>query len=112
MPSPVRITEANLYDSLGPGKFEGHGGRLIAELYDIGLDTGADAELGDAQDIGFYEKFDGVKIPGVRRKIYAVLMENSNGNLYLSEYKTGGELRKAWEKLEREYEHFEEGRGD
>ena len=96
------INEENMYDSLGPGKFEGSGGRLLSKLYEIGASGMADGDVGDSAENGAFWLFNGARIKGIRRPICAVVGEDSNGFLYLEEFRSSAEVKKRWAEIEAE----------
>lgn len=92
-----------------PGKFESSG-ELGEYLHEITMDSGQDEELGDVQDFGWYGLFNGIKVPGIKKKVYAIVSEDSQGFWDVYEYNSSKEVMKAWDKLSHEYEEFmEEG---
>jgi hypothetical protein len=100
------LSEFNLYDSLGPGKFEGAGGRLERALYDAGMESGADKELGDVSTFGYSQLFLDLHLKGIRRPIYAILYEDSDGNLGFHEFDSEADALAAWARVEKEWEIF------
>lgn len=105
-PADAPLTEFNLYDSLGPGKFEGAGGRLERALYDAGMESGADKELGDVSTFGYSQLFLDLHLQGIRRPIYAILHEDSDGNLGFQEFDSEGAAKEGWARVEKEWEIF------
>jgi hypothetical protein len=84
------------------GKFEACANQELAEkLYDITLDGGCDAELGDVQDFGWY----GLIIED--DKAY-IVNENNDGFFTYTEYTSMLAARKAWLNIEADYNDFNE----
>lgn len=88
-----------------PGKFE-QSGAVGEALHHISMDGGADAQLGDVESFGFYELFDGVKLPGHRKKVYAIGHENDQGFYDVELFDTREELQEAWEAYEADYDDY------
>lgn len=86
------------------GKFEGemYAGRYAYE--------NVDDELGDVQDFGWYGNFSR-KIKGCG-PFHIIVRENSQGFVYGEFFDTEAAMRKAWSRLERDYEKFSEESGE
>ena len=113
----------------GPGKFN-----VIVDAYVHGLTLGGWGDgLGDVENFGYYHvvelgkegltaiakeaKAEGDKLTLeearlIRKSAGAILEEDSQGFVNISYFKTKKALDKAWEKIEREYEKFDEEYGE
>lgn len=95
-----------------PGKFEG-AGDLGEELYEaIGDSSFLDEELGDVEGFGWYGLMVNFEAEAEGRTVHVIVHEDSQGFFDYEEYDTAAQARRAWKKLEREYEKFEEEAGD
>jgi hypothetical protein len=88
-----------------PGKFEGET-RLAEVLYEASMSGWQDAEEGDVEHLGWYAMFDGIKLKGIRKPVYAVLRTDNSGFVYLTEFKTSAAVRKEWSEVEAMYGKF------
>lgn len=105
----------------GPGKFDSD---LDAALYELTLDGGADEEVGDAQDFGWYGLLDadgesliddlrgmGAELDEddyqfLKKQAGVILFENSQGFVEGTYFQKEEDLKKAWEELQQEAEEF------
>jgi len=88
-----------------PGKFEGET-LLAVLLYQYAMISAASEEGGDAESVGYYWKFDGFEIPGLKSPVYAILSTDSPGFVYLDEFTNHKELEEAWKPVEKDLERY------
>jgi hypothetical protein len=116
---------AVLWEATGPGKFEGRGGGTTAELlYQLVMISGQNDELGDVESFGWYGLFefpDGVYViedeadtpEDVDPTMGFIVDEDNSGFFSEQSFDDLKKLKKAWSRLEDEYEDYEsEGEED
>ena len=85
------------------GKFEGSG-EIGEKLYELSMD-GCTKELGDVEGFGWYGYLENTGLSCVP---HAVLIADSQGFITYAGYNRKRELDEDWQRLEREYEQWEE----
>ena len=107
----------------GPGKFSSD---LDEVLYAITLDGGSDEDLGDSETFNHYDLLVDLSADEVEERAEesgvtlsdeeledidgasAIIEENSQGFVSVKLFDTGEAARKAWAKIEKEWEKFSE----
>lgn len=89
----------------GPGKFEacGNYSKVARWLYN---DDGTLDSISSVDELGWFACFEG-KIKG-RGPFYAIISEDSQGFVEVKWYEVSDSFKKAWAKIEKAYEEFEE----
>lgn len=89
---------------MAPGKFEGCENEDIGKkLYEITLDGGPDAELGEVDGFGWYGL---IADTGIPEAPHVIVWEDNNGFFDYRAYESEQEARERWEALEDEYREY------
>ena len=100
---PAAQQAEDLWQSPGPGKFEGRGGKLAEKIYDVVMNGFQEEQLGE-EGFGAYDLVVTDEYPDYGQAF--ILHGDSQGFVGVMAYDTEAEARKVWAGLEKEYEEW------